>query len=56
MKNHHNDDTTNELALEQLEAISGGGDLATNARIAQNVCGEGKVASVSESGFTCKAN
>jgi hypothetical protein len=55
MKNDHDAETTNELGLEQLDEISGGGDLETNARIARNVCGDGKVASVNETGFTCKA-
>ena len=49
-------DQAAELALEQLDEVSGGDTVENVARIAESVCGKGKVASVSETGFTCKAN
>ena len=47
-------DKAAELALEQLDEVSGGDSVENVARIAENTCGKGRVASVSETGFTCK--
>ena len=48
------------LENQMLEAVSGGdasqdtAAVAANATVAVEVCGQGKVASVSTTGFTCK--
>jgi S-ribosylhomocysteine lyase LuxS involved in autoinducer biosynthesis len=48
------EDKVAELALEQLDEVSGGESIENVARIAENTCGKYRVASVSETGFTCK--